>query len=57
MVKLNPSAAEILKLCDGTRTIAQIIADLSAKFPEADLRTDVMHFLHAAHEQGWIKTI
>jgi pyrroloquinoline quinone biosynthesis protein D len=56
MVKLNPSAAEILKRCDGARNIQQLIDDLQAQFPGADLEADVMQFLHAAHERGWIKT-
>jgi pyrroloquinoline quinone biosynthesis protein D len=56
MVKLNPSASEILKHCDGSRTISQIIADLKTQFPDTDLETDVMQFLQAAHERGWIKT-
>lgn len=56
MVKLNPSASEILKRCDGERSIRQVIDDLEAQFPGADLEADVLKFLHTAHEQGWIKT-
>lgn len=55
MVKLNPSAAEILKYCDGQRSVSQIIADLKAQFPDADLEADVMNFLLGAQERGWIK--
>ena len=29
MVKLNPSAAEILKHCDGTKTVSEIIGELT----------------------------
>ncbi len=57
MVKLNPSASEILKHCDGSRTVSQIIADLKAQFPDADLEAEVMQFLNTAHERGWIKTV
>ena len=32
MVKLNQSASEILLLCDGTRTVSDIVAALEAKF-------------------------
>ncbi len=56
MVKLNPSASEILKHCDGSHTISQIIANLNAQFPEADLEADVIQFLQTAFERGWIKT-
>ncbi len=57
MVKLNPSAGEILKYCDGARKVSQIVGELQAQFPGADLEADVLTFLHAAHEQGWIKTV
>jgi pyrroloquinoline quinone biosynthesis protein D len=56
MVKLNESASEILKRCDGLRTIGQIIADLKTEFPGTDLDADVMKFLHGALERGWIKS-
>jgi pyrroloquinoline quinone biosynthesis protein D len=55
MVKLNPSASEILKHCDGSRTVGQIIAELKTKFPDANLETDVLNFLKGAQERGWIK--
>jgi pyrroloquinoline quinone biosynthesis protein D len=55
MVKLNPSAAEILKHCDGQHTISQIIDDLKAQFEDADLEADVLRFLQTAQERGWIK--
>ena len=55
MVKLNPSAGEILKRVDGARSVAEVIADLERAFPGADLSKDVMAFLEAAHERGWIQ--
>ena len=55
MVKLNDSAAEILRRCDGERTIAQIVADLEQSFATTGLQNDVESFLHAAQERGWIK--
>ena len=56
MVKLNPAAGEILSRCDGGRTVADIIAELGAKFPEADnLRNDVFNFLSTAHDKQWIQ--
>lgn len=55
MVKLSQSAAEILKRCDGTRTVAAIISDLENAFPGADLDADVRNFLDTAHEHGWIR--
>jgi len=32
MVKLNPSSAEILKLCDGSNSVSKIISELQQKF-------------------------
>jgi pyrroloquinoline quinone biosynthesis protein D len=55
MVKLSPSASEIIKRCDGKVTVADIIADLSRQFPEADLDGDIRKFLEVAHENGWIR--
>jgi len=55
MVKLSPSAGEIMKLCDGQRSVRQIINDLSAQFPGSDLSTDVMRFLGEAGNHGWIR--
>lgn len=55
MVKLSPSAGEIVKRCDGKSTVVDIIADLSQQFPEADLKDDVRKFLEVAYENGWIR--
>lgn len=56
MIKLNESASEILKRCNGLHSIGQIISDLKAEFPGTDLDADVMQFLHGALERGWIKS-
>jgi len=55
MVKLNDSAAEILRRCDGDRNITQIVADLEQSFATTGLQNDVESFLQAAQERGWIK--
>ena len=55
MVKLSTSAGEIMKKCDGEKTVANIIAELNAQFPDADLDDDVYKFLEEAHENGWIR--
>lgn len=55
MVKLNQSAAEILKRCDGKRDATAIVSDLESSFALSDLRADVEEFLHTAHAQGWIR--
>lgn len=55
MVKLNQSAAEILKRCDGTLTVAELVAELQLAFGEADLRDPVEGMLRAAFEKDWIQ--
>ena len=55
MVKLNQSAGEILKRCDGTRSVAAIVADLEASFNATGLAADVQAFLEMAEAQNWIE--
>lgn len=55
MVKLNQSAAEILKRCDGKRDATAIVSDLESSFALSDVRADVEDFLQVAHQQGWIR--
>ena len=54
MVKLNGSAAEILKRCDGKRSVPAIVAELEQAFGASGLRDDVDDFLRAANERGWL---
>lgn len=55
MVRLNQSAAEILKRCDGNATIDDIIAQLEAAFDTTGLRDDVLGMLSHAQEKDWIR--
>jgi pyrroloquinoline quinone biosynthesis protein D len=55
MIKLNQSAGEILKLCDGERDVAAIVAALEAKFQSSGIAGDVLEFLEVAHGNGWIR--
>ena len=55
LIKLPGSAGEIMKRVDGNKTVSQIVADLEATFPGADLRKDVIDFLEAAYAKGWIR--
>ncbi|WP_075183103.1 pyrroloquinoline quinone biosynthesis peptide chaperone PqqD [Pantoea sp. 1.19] len=55
MAKLNDSAAAILLLVDGQRTLAAIVNALQQRFPEAgDLADDVAAFLEQARMQKWV---
>lgn len=55
MVTLNQSASEILKHCDGSRSVQEVVEELERKFSARDLTQDVISFLEAALERGWIK--
>ncbi|HET6720678.1 MAG TPA: pyrroloquinoline quinone biosynthesis peptide chaperone PqqD [Rhodocyclaceae bacterium] len=54
MVKLNQSAGEILKRCDGQRRVAELVADLEQAFATSGLAADVEAFLAMAEEKGWV---
>lgn len=57
MIKLNGSAGEILKRCDGATTIADITADLERAFAAASLSADVIRFVTMAVEKKWLKIL
>ncbi|HKE96932.1 MAG TPA: pyrroloquinoline quinone biosynthesis peptide chaperone PqqD [Povalibacter sp.] len=55
MVKLNGSAGEILRRCDGVHTVADIVADLERTFNRSGLTTDVQGFMSIALGKGWLQ--
>jgi len=57
MIKLNGSAAEILRPCDGSRTIEQIVRDLEQTFECNELWNDVVDFVDGAVRQGWVSMV
>lgn len=55
---LNPTAAETLKLCDGIRTVDEIIDDLAARFgPEkrATIAEHVLELLTRIRDRGLLE--
>jgi pyrroloquinoline quinone biosynthesis protein D len=56
MIVLNPSAGEILKRCNGSRTMEAIVDDLQRQFPGDDLSADIRDFLEGAYERGWLES-
>ncbi|MFF4601043.1 pyrroloquinoline quinone biosynthesis peptide chaperone PqqD [Amycolatopsis sp. NPDC001319] len=54
VVLLNKSGAAILGLCDGSRTVRQLVDQLEQEFEAADLANDVMTFLQDARGRGWV---
>lgn len=54
MVKLNQSAGEILKRCDGTLSVDELTAVLEKAFETTGLGPDVIAFVTHARERGWL---
>ncbi len=57
MIKLNGSAGEILKRCDGATSIADITADLERAFAASNLSADVIGFVTMAVEKKWLRIL
>jgi pyrroloquinoline quinone biosynthesis protein D len=55
MVKLNAPAAEILRRCDGLRSVEDIVGELERAFARPALTGDVQAFLQQARERGWLR--
>ena len=54
VVRLNPTAAEVLELCDGERSLDDIVGALSARYEGADLRDDVLELVDAMEKKGLV---
>ena len=53
-VRLNPSAAEVLELCDGERSLDDIVGALSARYEGADVRDDILELVDAMTQKGLV---
>jgi pyrroloquinoline quinone biosynthesis protein D len=53
-VRLNPTAAEVLELCDGERSLDDIVGALSARYQGADVRDDVLELVDAMAQKGLV---
>jgi pyrroloquinoline quinone biosynthesis protein D len=54
MVKLNQSGGEIMKRCDGERSVAVIVSELEQAFSTDGLGDDVLAFVELAGKQRWL---
>ena len=54
VVRLNPTAAEVLELCDGERSVDDIADALSARYDGAELRDDVQELIDAMAQKGLV---
>jgi pyrroloquinoline quinone biosynthesis protein D len=53
-VRLNPTAAEVLELCDGERSLDDIVATLSSRYEGVDVRDDVLELVDAMAQRGLV---
>jgi hypothetical protein len=53
-VQLNQHALAILELCDGSRSVNQVVTDAILHSSGAMRATDVIDFLAAAQSRGWL---
>lgn len=53
-VQLNDSAAEILRRCDGRRTVADIVSELEALFDTQGIAPEVQELINEGTRRGWI---
>jgi pyrroloquinoline quinone biosynthesis protein D len=54
VVRLNPTAAQVLELCDGERSLDDIVGALSARYEGADVRDDVLELVGALSQRGLV---
>jgi len=54
VVRLNSTAAQVLELCDGERSVDDIAGALSVRYDGADLRSDVLELVDAMAQRGLV---
>ncbi|HUL50737.1 MAG TPA: pyrroloquinoline quinone biosynthesis peptide chaperone PqqD [Gemmatimonadales bacterium] len=54
LVALNPTGAEILELCDGHRSVADISRTLEQRYAAAGIERDVQEFLAGLTAKGLV---
>jgi pyrroloquinoline quinone biosynthesis protein D len=57
VVKLNDSAGEILKRCDGAHTVEELVDEIAREFAAdpVQIGNSVQKFLEVSHAKGWIR--
>lgn len=49
---LNPTAAAVLELCDGKRTVSAIVTELEERYQGGSVGNDLRHLLSRIAERG-----
>jgi pyrroloquinoline quinone biosynthesis protein D len=55
VVILRGAAGAVVGLCDGTRSVADIVDELADRFPGSAVATEVPPFLDGMREEGWLR--
>jgi pyrroloquinoline quinone biosynthesis protein D len=55
VIELNPQGAEVLSLCDGTRTEEQITEEMARRYERSDVAADIRVFLERVLRRGWVE--
>jgi pyrroloquinoline quinone biosynthesis protein D len=53
-VRLNPTAAQVLELCDGEHSLDDIVGTLSARYEGADVGADVRELVGTMAQRGLV---
>ncbi len=53
-VRLNPTAAEVLELCDGERSLDDIVGVIAGRYDDADVGGDVRELVDAMAQRGLV---
>ncbi len=54
LVALNPTGTEILRLCDGARSVGDIVRDLEGRYSVEGIEAEVKEFLHGLARKGLV---
>jgi pyrroloquinoline quinone biosynthesis protein D len=54
VIRLSDTASAVLRLCDGARTVADIVLELQARYEGTQLRSEVVAFLGQARDERWL---
>jgi pyrroloquinoline quinone biosynthesis protein D len=58
MVKLHGGAGEVIKRVDGKATVGDIVAELTAAFPDAaGIEADIIGMFEMAYGKAWIRKV
>ena len=55
MVQLNDSAAEILRRCDGSKSVSAIIDELEARFNVQGIAPQIHSSIAEGTKRGWLE--